>query len=228
MTSGRSRLRPRRSCLRSLISLPKDHHLTFLEVQRRHKKVHHCGVKSTLAELRTKFWVPKGRQVVKKILSQCVTCTKWESTAFTQPATASLPDFRVNLAPPFSRVGVDFAGQMYVKERGKQLKKVYVCLFSCILGDPGAVSGGREKVETGENFSAPEFFSRPFRLFPAPTNCPWVSEDEKRSDCTTVTAGPRSTLTYDWQSEIFTEIRRKDQSNVFVPASPTEIRTFYF
>ena len=27
------------------------------------------------------------------------------------------------------------------------------------------------------DFSAPEFFSRPFRLFPAPTNCPWVSED---------------------------------------------------
>ena len=27
------------------------------------------------------------------------------------------------------------------------------------------------------DFSTPEFFSRPFRLFPAPTNCPWVSED---------------------------------------------------
>ena len=115
------------------ILLPKDHHLTFLEIQRCHKKVHHCGVKSTLAELRTKFWVPKGRQVVKKILSQCVTCKKWEGTAFTQPATASLPEFRVNLAPPFSRVGVDFAGPMYVKGRGKQLKKAYVCLFSCCV-----------------------------------------------------------------------------------------------
>ena len=26
------------------------------------------------------------------------------------------------------------------------------------------------------DFSSPEFFSRPFRLFPASTNCPWVSE----------------------------------------------------
>ena len=34
-----------------------------------------------------------------------------------------------------------------------------------LLGDPGAVSGGREN--SGEE-----------RLFPAPTNCPWVSEDE--------------------------------------------------
>ena len=113
------------------IMLTNDHHLTFLEIKKCHKKVHHCGVKSTLAELHTKFWVPKGRQVVK-ILSQCVTC-KWEGTAFTQPATASLPEFRINLAPPFSRVGVDFAGPMYVKGRDKQSKKVYVCLFSCCV-----------------------------------------------------------------------------------------------
>ena len=32
------------------------------------------------------------------------------------------------------------------------------------------------------DFSSPEFFSRPFRLFPAPTNCPWVSEDGRGSD----------------------------------------------
>ena len=30
------------------------------------------------------------------------------------------------------------------------------------------------------DFSSPEFFSRPIRLFPAPTNCPWVSEDDFR------------------------------------------------
>ena len=27
------------------------------------------------------------------------------------------------------------------------------------------------------DFSSPDFFPRPFSLFPAPTNCPWVSED---------------------------------------------------
>ena len=34
-------------------------------------------------------------------------------------------------------------------------------------------------VEPGRslNFSSPEFFSRPFRLFPGQTNCPWVSKD---------------------------------------------------
>ena len=32
------------------------------------------------------------------------------------------------------------------------------------------------------DFSPHEFFSCPFRLFPAPTNCPWVSEDESDWD----------------------------------------------
>ena len=32
------------------------------------------------------------------------------------------------------------------------------------------------------DFSSPDFFPRPFRLFPAPTNCPWVSEDAGQPD----------------------------------------------
>ena len=60
---------------------------------------------------------------------------------------------------------------------------------AAILGDPGAVSGGGEiskrakKIRANEKKiwanSSPEFFSRPFRLFRAPTNCPWVSEDDQ-------------------------------------------------
>lgn len=54
---------------REPIILPKKHHLTFLEIKQRHVKVLHSGVRSTLAELRSRFWVPKGRQVVKRVLN---------------------------------------------------------------------------------------------------------------------------------------------------------------
>ena len=40
----------------------------------------------------------------------------------------------------------------------------------------------RAKKNSGEeksDFSSPEFFFARFRLFPVPTNCPWVSEDER-------------------------------------------------
>ena len=44
---------------------------------------------------------------------------------------------------------------------------------------------GRRKVKKAKksplDFSPPEFFSHPFRLFPVPTNCSWVSEDGRKS-----------------------------------------------
>ena len=34
---------------------------------------------------------------------------------FSKPRTAALPDFRVKEAPPFAKVGIDFAGPLFVK-----------------------------------------------------------------------------------------------------------------
>ena len=41
-----------------------------------------------------------------------------------------LPEERVTPSPPFSDIGIDFAGPLYVKERAI-VKKTYVCLFTC-------------------------------------------------------------------------------------------------
>ena len=51
---------------REPIILPKRHHLTFLQIKQSHDKVLHSGARSTLAELRSSFWVPKGRLVVNQ------------------------------------------------------------------------------------------------------------------------------------------------------------------
>ena len=83
--------------------------------------------------LRSKFWVPKGRQHVKKVISKCVVCRKLEGKAYSTPRSAALPEFRVTEAPAFSKVGVDFAGLLYVKERTTTIKKVYIALFSCCV-----------------------------------------------------------------------------------------------
>ena len=99
------------------IILPKEQRLTILQIQECHHKVLHNGVRSTLAELRSRFWVPKGRQLVKRVISRCVLCKKTEGRPFTQPPTPSLPEFRVRPAPPFSKVGVDFAGPLFVEKK---------------------------------------------------------------------------------------------------------------
>ena len=115
------------------IILPKEHRLTILQIQECHHRVLHNGVRSTLAELRSKFWVPKGRQLVKRVISRCVLCKKTEGRPFTQPPTPSLPEFRVRPAPPFSKVGVDFVGPLFVK--GKRANEKELLRFVYLLRD---------------------------------------------------------------------------------------------
>ena len=91
----------------------------------------HGGVRATLAEVRSKYWIPKGRQCVKKILSKCTICKRHEGQAYSAPQTAALPDFRVRQAPAFSKVGVDFAGPLSVKATAGGTRKFYIALFSC-------------------------------------------------------------------------------------------------
>ena len=85
-----SKLRPD---ARDPIILPKEHPITLLQVQECHTRVLHGCVRSTLAELRTRFWVTKGRQVVKYVLNHWVVCKKMEGKSLGPPSTASLPDW---------------------------------------------------------------------------------------------------------------------------------------
>ena len=50
------------------IIMPKDHRLTELLVEKCHSEVHHCGIRATLSRMRTKYWVVKGRQMIKKVI----------------------------------------------------------------------------------------------------------------------------------------------------------------
>ena len=49
-----------------------------------------------------------------------------------QPVT-DLPEFRVKQDEPFSKVGIDFDGPLFVKERGGEMSKCYIAVFSCCV-----------------------------------------------------------------------------------------------
>ena len=68
----------------------KDHHITSLIVEDNHQRVMHGGVKSTLTELRARFWIVQGRQFVRKLLYKCVICRKLEGRPYQQSATKLL------------------------------------------------------------------------------------------------------------------------------------------
>ena len=105
------------------VLLHKDHHLSVLLVRSAHIRVLHNGVKDTLTELRSRFWIVKGRNFIKKIINQFLAWRRHEGKPYNAPPPPPLPDFRVVEAPPFSFTGVDFAGPRYVKS-GTNMKKV--------------------------------------------------------------------------------------------------------
>ena len=76
-----------------------------------HERVHHKPVKETLTEIRSKFWIVKGRQLIRKIIHSCVPCR-----------------------PPFTCTGIDFAGPLYVKNEDKsslEMATTWICLYTC-------------------------------------------------------------------------------------------------
>ena len=73
----------------------KEHGLTNLVIKDCHTRVHHSGLRASLAELRSRYWVLRARQIVKKLINKCVTFKKVGGMSYDTPPMASLPEFRV-------------------------------------------------------------------------------------------------------------------------------------
>ena len=66
--------------------LLRSHSLfTDLLILKFHEKCCHSEVNATLNLLRTKFWIIRGRQTVKKYLKKCVTCKIVQGKTFKTP-----------------------------------------------------------------------------------------------------------------------------------------------
>ena len=120
------------------ILLPPRHPFVNLLVKQAHDLVKHSGINATLTTLRERLWILRGRETVKKIIRRCVVCRRYETTPCKPTHFADLPDNRVSEDPPFTHVGLDFAGPLYVNEprtssgnTSADSNKVYVCLFTC-------------------------------------------------------------------------------------------------
>ena len=115
------------------IIMPPDHKYTQLLILERHQGACHGGVQQTLHALRARFWIPRGRQVVRKIIRDCQTCKIFCTEPFNEEA-APLPKERVRQRPPFSAVGIDLTGPIYRKDRsGHRPLKVWLVLFTCTV-----------------------------------------------------------------------------------------------
>lgn len=111
------------------VLLDGRHHVTTLIIRDAHHRVMHNGVKETLTELRSNFWLVRGRQIIRKFIHRCLICRRLEGKSPEGVPPPALPDFRVRQSRPFEHTGLDFAGPFYVK--GLEDPKVWLCLCTC-------------------------------------------------------------------------------------------------
>ena len=106
--------------------------MTTLIVKRAHVIILHNGVKETLTQIRSQYWIVKGRSFVRMIIHKCTVCRKFEGRPYTAPPPPPLPKFRVTEEPPFTYMGVDFASLFYVCSGDTTSShRVWICLYTC-------------------------------------------------------------------------------------------------
>ena len=119
------------------IYISRDSDLARLIVINAHDRVFHQRERSTLAELRSRYWIPQGRRVVRSVLRACLLCKRLEGVALAIPPPPDLPAFRVEIAPPFTNMGLDHMGPVWVKDifeptkQQTKLHKAYIAMFTC-------------------------------------------------------------------------------------------------
>ena len=90
------------------IFMPREHKLVTLIISHHHKKTLHGGVSSTMSSVREKFWIPRLRVLVKKVVYRCNLCKRYRVKPLSPPKTAKLPSYRTEKVEPFAVTGVDW------------------------------------------------------------------------------------------------------------------------
>ena len=111
--------------------LHAKHAVTKLLIRTEHLRLLHAGPLLTAASLGRRFHIVGGRKAIRSVTRSCVVCRR-RSLRPQPPLMGQLPTERISPDLVFDRVGVDYAGPIYVKYgyvRKPTLVKSYVCVF---------------------------------------------------------------------------------------------------
>ena len=108
----------------------KDSPLSKLIIYNLHEKLFHAGYFATIAEIKKRFWIPKIFSLVKKCLSSCVTCKRFNERTV-KINQSPYRDFRIEPSTvPFQNIYIDHIGPFYVNP-GKT--KVWLLCVTCLF-----------------------------------------------------------------------------------------------
>nr|CAH7744291.1 unnamed protein product [Callosobruchus chinensis] len=116
------------------IILDSKHPLSQLLVATEHIRLLHAGPQLLLANIREKYWILGGRNLVRRVTHSCVTCFRVKPND-SRYIMGDLPKERVTPCRPFLNAGIDFCGPFSIKDkktRKYNVTKGYVCLFVCM------------------------------------------------------------------------------------------------
>lgn len=115
------------------ILISNKHHLTKLIFESEHKTLLHAGPTLLLNSIRNKFWPISGRNMAKGVVRSCIKCFRF-NPKLNNPIMGNLPSERITPMPPFTTVGIDYAGPISIKDkqgRGAKSTKCYISIFIC-------------------------------------------------------------------------------------------------
>ncbi|XP_062538935.1 uncharacterized protein LOC134207229 [Armigeres subalbatus] len=128
--------------------VPAKHPVTRNLIVAIHRENLHAGPNSILAALRERYWILNGRSTVRKVTRSCITCFK-SNPKLAEQFMGDLPSYRVTEAPTFLRVGVDFAGPIYIKQTSRKAAptKGYICVFVCMVSKAMHLRSSRKPLD---------------------------------------------------------------------------------
>ena len=110
------------------IILSNHHPLTKCLVLQVHLDSGHAGIGAMLAIMADHYYIYDLKSLLRMISRCCVTCQH----ATAEQLMGQLPPERLQPSAPFSHVGIDYTGPLWIKRgnpRKPTLVKVYVCIF---------------------------------------------------------------------------------------------------
>ena len=77
--------------------------------------------------------MPKGRQTVKRMISKCFLCNKYNNFSFRYPKTTSMPKGQLNLVKPYHHTRFDYTRNVSVQDHVTGVMvKMYILIFTCL------------------------------------------------------------------------------------------------
>ena len=76
-------------------------------VEEAHLQTLHGGVGLTMTKVRSRYWIPKLRKLVKKVRRNCHGCKRFQAMAYAASPPGRLPITRTEEVNPFQVIGVE-------------------------------------------------------------------------------------------------------------------------